>query len=70
MRAEEEAVGYSGIVRMGMRGDDTDDHCWGTSPTRHHPVVPITCPKKSRAPHAENTALKVTEYNRDVGASS
>lgn len=54
----------------GCGGDDAeDDRCQGTSPTLHHPVVPIRCPKKCRASHAENAALPATELNRGAGAS-
>ena len=29
------------------------------------PVIPVMCPKKSRVPHVENTALKVS-LNRQI----
>lgn len=28
------------------------------------PVIPVMCPKKSRVSHAENTALRVTEFEQ------
>lgn len=65
---EAEAGGAGALSGWGCGGDDTeDDRCQGTSPILHHPVVPVTCPKKCRASHAENAALPATELNRDAG---